>query len=177
MPFRHAGLDEMTDQHPQSVRGWRYLLSIAALTIVLPFIILLLPVMLIWHFVPRILLRLWLPLRWGGGRCVLIAYTDSPVWTDYIEQQITARLASMAVVIQRSRVPDWKSRYRAEYWALLSWAEHASYNPVAIVFPRYKRVRVFNFYEAFREFKHGKPAELEAMTKHVLEASHKAFAR
>ncbi|HMB73231.1 MAG TPA: hypothetical protein VKQ06_06640, partial [Gammaproteobacteria bacterium] len=43
-----------------------------------------------------------------------------------------------------------------------------SYNPIAIVIRKPWRIRIFRFYEAFRQFKHGKPHELEAQVSELL---------
>jgi hypothetical protein len=107
----------------------------------------------------------WLASRlrilWPREKFVLVAYTDSAVWAPYIENSILPPIASHCVVVNRSR-EDWKRRFRAEERALAFWGGRESYNPLAIVLRGQFRVKVFRFYEAFQEYKHGRPSALEA---------------
>ena len=105
------------------------------------------------------------------GKDVLIVYTGSPHWKDYIETNWLPRWGHRAVILDRTR--PWKAdQVEARLWrALAGSAEHT---PVVIVVPPRGRVHVVRFYLAFRDYKHGKDRalrEAEARLARLLETS------
>jgi len=92
-----------------------------------------------------------------SGKDVVIVYTDSPHWKDYIETHWLPRWGHRAVALDRSR--PWSfDQPEARLWqAVAGSIEHT---PVAIVVPPQGRVHVVRFYLAFRDFKHGKDRKL-----------------
>ena len=93
----------------------------------------------------------------GPGKDLLIVYSDSPHWGEYIEREWLRRWGHRAVVFNRSR-PWSESQPEAQLWrAVAGTVEHT---PVAIVVPRRGLPRVVRFFLAFRDFKHGKDRKL-----------------
>lgn len=91
------------------------------------------------------------------GKDLLFVYTASPHWQPYIEAHWIPRWESRAVVLNRS-LPGWQVRPEAALWRRLGGPlEHT---PVAIVVPPHGAPRVVRFYSAFRDYKHGKAAQL-----------------
>jgi hypothetical protein len=98
--------------------------------------------------------------RYGPeGKDLLIVYSDSPHWGEYIETNWLPRWGDRAVVFNRSR--PWKGgQLEARLWfAIAGSAEHT---PVAIVVPSRGRPRIVRFWRAFRERKHGDDTSLRA---------------
>ena len=103
-------------------------------------------------------LILWLPV----GRRVLFIYSNSPVWKTHIETEILPRLPPTAAVL------NWSERSR---WTSLSLAVlmfrfyggSRQYNPLAIVIRPWRGPKLFRFWEAFRDFKHGKHDSLRSV--------------
>ena len=93
----------------------------------------------------------------ASGKDVLIVYTDSPHWKEYIETRWLPRWADRAIALNRSR--PWKEdQPEARLWrAVAGVAEHT---PVVIVVPPHGKVRIVRFWLAFRDFKHGKDRRL-----------------
>jgi len=103
-------------------------------------------------------LILWVP----AGRRVLFVYSDSPIWKAHIEAEVLPRLPSTAAVL------NWSERARWSSWSLSVWlfrfyGGSREYNPLAIIVQPWRGPKVFRFWRAFREFKHGKHEPLHAL--------------
>ena len=93
----------------------------------------------------------------GTGKDVLVVYTDSPHWKEYIETQWLPRWGDRAIAFDRSK-PWREDQVEARLWrAVAGSAEHT---PVVIVVPPRGKVRIVRFWLAFRDFKHGKDKRL-----------------
>lgn len=138
----------------------------------------------------------WFP----QGKYALFVYSDSPNWKEYIETNILPGIAEHAVVMnwsERSRLDTedaplelmvfrmWSglSRYRLrgrlkyEGDAYNPVAEGDAYNPVAIVFTPDSKPKVIKFWQAFRDYKHGKEAPLKEKEAELFDALAKAGLR
>lgn len=101
---------------------------------------------------------LWLP----AGRRVLFGYPNSPVWKTHIETEILPRLPSTAAVLNWSERSQWSS------WSLpvllfRFCGGYRQYNPLAIVVRPWRRPKLFCFWRALRDFKHGKDGSLRSV--------------
>src|SRR5215210_5732019 len=104
--------------------------------------------------------RFWL--RYASkGRFILFVYSNSPNWKDYIESNILPRIESHAVTLNWSERKSWDEAYPFEAKILRRWAGDSEFNPVAIVFPPVGKVKVIRFWQAFRDYKHGKEQSLK----------------
>jgi hypothetical protein len=119
----------------------------------------------------HIAVSMWLAIRlrgsWPANKFVLLGYSQSPVWAPFIEQSLVPQLGEVVVLIDRSK-ETWKREHPIEARALSFWGGMRSYNPIAVVIRRPWRVRVFRFYKAFQQFKHGKPRELDTLVSDLL---------
>ena len=108
-----------------------------------------------------------------AGKDLLIVYTASPHWEEYIEREWLPRWGERAVVLNRSK--PWKpNSAEANLWfAHRTGREHT---PLAVVIPLRGRVKVVRFFKAFRDHKHGKGAALQAKERE-LEAALEAASR
>ena len=102
-----------------------------------------------------LLLHICLWMVWSpAGTRVLFVYSNSPVWQSYIEDNIVPRLPPGSVVL------NWSERRRWRWWSLSALVFHFSggsreFNPLAVVVRPLRWVRVFRFWRAFRDVKHG----------------------
>ena len=91
------------------------------------------------------------------GKDLLIVYTDSPHWKEYVESRWVARWPDRTVTLNRSRPWSRKQPEAALWLAVGGIVEHT---PLAIVVPRKGKLRVIRLFAAFRDFKHGKEGRL-----------------
>jgi len=109
--------------------------------------------------------------RWGhSGKDILLVYSDSPHWKDYVEAQWLPRLQARAVVLNWSQRADWTGRHPLEAAIFRRWAGDREFNPIAIVIPRQGPVTVVRFWRAFRDYKYGKDRALRAAEQQLAEA-------
>lgn len=106
------------------------------------------------------------------GKDVLVVYTDSPHWKEYIETRWLPRWGDRAIAFDRSK-PWREDQVEARLWrAVAGTAEHT---PVVIVVPPHGKVQIVRFWLAFRDFKHGKDKRLreaEARLATILGEAH-----
>ena len=97
---------------------------------------------------------------WGlQGRNILLVYSDSPIWSGYIEQEILPHISETIVILNWSERKQWKTSLAVLAFKLYGGSR--GFNPMAIVFRPFRLHKVFRFYEAFKDFKHGKTEPLE----------------
>src|SRR5262245_24273731 len=139
--------------------------------ITLPLLIPLSPLIiaiLILALVNWLALRIALLVAWGlRGRSVLFIYSNSPIWHDRIRARILPRLPSTAVVLNWSERARWP-RFSLWLWAFYVYGGRREFNPLGIIVRPFGRARVFRFWRPFREFKHGKSEDLEALEEQFL---------
>ena len=112
-----------------------------------------------------LLLHIALWLTWGPlGRNVLFVYSNSPIWQEYVEQNILPQLPATAVVFNWSERRNW-SRLTLGYLAFRFFAGSREFNPMAVVIRPLRRARCFRFWKPFRDLKHGKPEALRKMER------------
>jgi hypothetical protein len=101
--------------------------------------------------------------RWGArGKRLLLVYSNSPNWQGYVEENWLPQLESISVVLNWSERRTWTERYPLEADIFRTWAGDHEFNPLAIIIPSDKSVRVIRFWQAFRDYKHGKDRTLRA---------------
>lgn len=131
----------------------------------LPLLIVLLPVvavaLLLWLISALLLLAVvwltWCPRR----RYALVVYSNSPIWQEYLETQVIARLGERAVVLNWSERTRWTLSLPVILFRVFGGTR--DFNPIAIVFEPLLWPRRFRFYKAFRSFKHGRPEDVERL--------------
>ncbi len=124
------------------------------------FVIMVLPILVIYG-VWRFFDGLWLNYRFRNkyaseGKHILFVYSESPNWKDYIDENIVPRIKTKAVFLNWSERSEWKKRRPLEAKVLTHWGGDSEFNPMAIVFAPGLRVKTVRFYQAFKDYKHGK---------------------
>ena len=140
------------------------MLEKALLVALSPLLLLLLTLLALglpFYYGYRLLLRLVFEvLVTAQGRRILLVYSRSPVWQEYVERNWIPKLRDHAMVLNWSDRATWRSRSSFAVWVFRHWAPSENFNPMAIVFPRFHRARRVGFYHAFRDWKHGKTQAL-----------------
>jgi hypothetical protein len=102
----------------------------------------------------------WLP----RGKNVLLVYSHSLLWQDYLESRILPGLAPQAVILNWSARKKWGRRFSLPVLAFYYFGGRREFNPLAVVFRPRRWAKTFRFWQPFQEFKHGKSTALEKMT-------------
>ncbi len=104
-----------------------------------------------------VLVWLW----WIGPRQrrTLFVYSDSPIWKEYLERTIIPRLPSHSVVLNWSRRRQW-GRLSLSSLLFRRFAGNYEFNPIALVFERFRLAKAYRFWQPFRDLKHGNPGAL-----------------
>lgn len=138
------------------------ILAVAALPIALG---------LAWDRWRRARLRKAFTARWReAGKDLLLVYSDSPNWKDYVEGNWLPRWQARAVVLNWSRRTAWDADHPLEAAVFRRWAGDREFNPIAIVIPPRGPVTVVRFWRAFRDYRHGKDRALRLAERRLAEA-------
>jgi hypothetical protein len=106
---------------------------------------------------------------WGlQGRHILFVYSDSPIWSGYIEQEILPYITKTAIILNWSERKQWTNSLAVLAFKL--YGGNQNFNPMAIVFRPFRLHKIFRFYEAFKDFKHGNSKELEDVKESFFKA-------
>ena len=129
----------------------------------LPLILVGVAIYLLWRLIWGAILRVWF---WGAhavrGRPVLFVYSESPNWQAYIEANILPHIRKRAVVLNWSQRKEWSAQSPWEARFFRRFAGDREFNPLALVFCKYGRIKIVRFHQAFLDFKHGKETALRA---------------
>lgn len=98
---------------------------------------------------------------------MLLIYSDSPIWHDYIVNEIAPLVADRAVVL------NWSERRPWRWWSLAvnvlrSYGRGRDYNPVVLLFRPLRRTRAFRFWSAFQDWKHSYPESVERAKQELI---------
>jgi hypothetical protein len=109
---------------------------------------------------------------WIGGarRRVIFVYSDSPNWKTHVEVNIQPRLPQKSIVLNWSHRTVWK-RFDVPVLLFRRFAGTKEFNPIGLVFERFRPVKRFRFWQPFRDDRHGKPEALQLMEKAFLDAA------
>jgi len=136
---------------------------ITFLVIILPpILIIAVFVYLLWGMILQI--AIWLTWR---KQFVLFVYSDSPTWKDYIEREILPNIQNRAVILNWSERRKWKNSLAV--LAFQYFGGYRNFNPIGIVFRPFRSVKIYRFFEAFKDFKHGDPTKVEEIRKELFD--------
>ena len=101
---------------------------------------------------------------WVGpaSRRILFVYSDSSNWKEHVEQVILPRLPDDSVVLNWSQRRQWP-RFEVSIWLFRVFAGSREFNPIGLVFERFRLVARYRFWGPFREMKHGRPDSLRRL--------------
>ena len=145
----------MREQQPTPSKkrtGVYVFLQIALAILLLP---VLLPIALIYLVLQRTLIYssiwlVWLP----RGRDVLFVYSESPVWKEYMLEEILPLVRHRAVILNWSERSRW-SRWSIAVQAFQILAGDREFNPLVMFFRPLQPAKKFRFWPALKAWKHG----------------------
>ena len=141
---------------PYAVRG---LVVIAIALLLLP----LLPLLVATYFAYAIILQMVIWTCWcARGVNVLLVYSDSPNWHEYVETNIIPRLPSSSVVINWSNRRNWK-RFSLPVMAARFFGGSRDFNPLIVVFRPFHWANTYRFWQPFLDYKHGNMEPLQTL--------------
>jgi hypothetical protein len=135
----------------------------ASIILLLPLIIPLAAIGIVLFLANRLILNALVRLWWLPRRKdVLLVYSDSPIWNEYMTSQI------LPFVQSRAEILNWSERNRWRRWSLAvrvfhSYSGSRNFNPMVILFSPMGKARLYRFLPVFKEWKHGNPEPLERM--------------
>jgi hypothetical protein len=134
---------------------WEKVLLLLASPLIALFIVLII-LLAPFYWAYRFLLRCLVEILWGwGGKRVLLVYSRSPHWHEYIESQWLPRLARHAVVLNWSDRAMWKAESPFAHRVFRALAPERDFNPMALLFRPWRPTQRVGFYYAFRDLRHG----------------------
>lgn len=99
---------------------------------------------------------LWLP----RGKDVLFINSDSPIWKEYMSNQVLPLVANRAVILNWSERKNWPRWSLATHF-FRAYAGHREFNPMVVAFRPLRRAAFFRFYVPLKHWKHGNSAPVE----------------
>lgn len=178
--------------------------TLGYLVFALPFLVVASPILLaysLWDDYRSPALRREFLRRWPGRRGIIV-YSSSPNWQTYIETHWLPALADQAVILNWSERATWAERHPFEQRVFRRYGGEREFNPLAIIFrprrrfatlrawldgirrldpsgmfaPNARDTEVVRFYQAFRDYRHGKDRLLRAKETAMFEAFGRAKA-
>jgi hypothetical protein len=116
-------------------------------------------VRLLLHF---LIVFAWLP----TGKDMLLVYSDSPIWHDYMTANIIPLVKDRAVILNSSERKKWR-RYSLPVVAFRLIGGYRNFNPLVIHFRPLRPSRSFRFWPAFKEWKQGRPEPVEELRRQL----------
>ena len=138
--------------------------------VILPFVLPLALIAIVLHLLYRTVLyllvwALWLP----KGKDILLVYSNSPIWQEYMATQIVPLVQDRAVVLNWSERNQW-SRWSLKVAVFNHFGGGHDYNPLVAMFRPISRVRMFRFWSAFKDWKRGYREPVERLRQDLLSA-------
>ncbi len=105
----------------------------------------------------------WLP----RGKNVLLVYSDSPIWKEYMTGEILPLVRERAVILNWSERTQWK-RFSLGVQVFRALGGDREFNPLVVVFRRLQNARKFRFWRPFKAWKHGDKEPVERLRQELL---------
>jgi hypothetical protein len=154
----------MTRQKEPRLRRLR---NTALLLVVLPLILPLALITIALYLPYRIALyllvwALWLP----RGKDILLVYSDSPIWREYVLSEILPLVQERAVVLNWSERSKW-SRGSFPVHLFRAFGGHREFNPLVVLFRPFRRAKSFRFWLPFKDWKRGYREPVERLRQEL----------
>jgi hypothetical protein len=155
----------MPTRNKEEVKRFPRWLGPVLIVVFLPLVLL----YLLGYFVYGLFLHLTVWLLWlPRGKSVLIVTSDSPLWSSYMDERVVSLLQQEAVVLNWSERSRWSGTPNLAVMLFKYFGGRRDFNPLVVVFRPLRRARVFRYWQAFQDYKHGQGDALEAVTEQVL---------
>jgi hypothetical protein len=139
----------------------------AVLIVLLPIILPLALIAFALYFAHRTVLYILVWVLWlSRGKDMLVVYSDSPLWHEYMVTQILPRVQERAVVLnwsERKKWPRWSFRVHAFHY----FGGDTEFNPLVVLFRPFRRARTFRFWLPFKDWKQGDREAVETLREEL----------
>jgi len=105
---------------------------------------------------------LWLP----RGKDILLVYSDSPIWREYVLSEILPLVQERAVVLNWSERSKW-SRGSFPVHLFRAFGGHREFNPLVVLFRPFRRAKSFRFWLPFKDWKRGYREPVERLRQEL----------
>jgi hypothetical protein len=141
--------------------------NIVLVCILLPVALPLIVVALLLFTLHRLVLYLLVWMVWvPNGKDTLLVYSDSPIWHDYMTEQVLPLVKDRAIILNWSERSTWR-HWRPAQQVFYSFGGRREFNPMVIIFRPIRRAEVFRFLSAFKEWKQGHVGHVEELTNRL----------
>ena len=145
------------------------LLGFLALLLFLPYVM----IYLFLYFLYGLILQIAVWIYWiPSGKSILIVTSESPIWENYMAEHIISVLQPRAMILNWSKRSEWAHSYDLKVLTFNYFGGRSDFNPLAVVFRPFRRAKVFRFWDAFKNYKHGKVHSLKEIKEELLEYAH-----
>ena len=133
----------------------QWFLEAITVGLLLPLILQLVVIALVLYWSHRFTLyllvwALWLP----KGKALLVVFSDSPIWQEYMTREVLPLVQERAVVLNWSERKRWP-RFSLRVQVFRAFGGGREFNPLVVFFKPYCRARVFRFWRPFKDWKLG----------------------
>jgi hypothetical protein len=152
--------------HTQTLlrRIWQAAILIVLLPLILPLVTLGLSFWVLHRICLYLLVwALWLP----KGKDTLFVYSDSPIWGEYMKEQVLPMVQERAVVLNWSERKKWRT-WSFQAHVLRSFGSSQEFNPMVVLFRPFRRAQTFRFWSAFKHWKRGDTEPVERLRNELL---------
>lgn len=115
--------------------------------------------MFCWQAYGKLLILLFLLQQGKHEIHGVLVTSDSPVWKDYIQENWLDRFGSHFIVLNASRRSQWRNSPATRLYFFFC-PQQENYCPVVILLQGFHHPRVYRFFYAFRDHKHGNDTAL-----------------
>lgn len=150
----------MTGQkQPMRRRIWKVAVIVVLLPLILPLVIFAVLLFALHRIILYALVWIiWLP----QGKDTLVVYSNSPIWQEYMTEQVLPLVEDRAFVLNWSERSRWR-KWRLAQQVFYSFGGQREFNPLVVLLRPFHRARLFRFWSAFKEWKHGHTESVERL--------------
>jgi hypothetical protein len=140
------------------------ILKVAVFFFLLPLILPLLALGVLLFLLHRLVLYLLVWLIWlPRGKDTLFVYSDSPIWHEYMTREVLPLVEKRAIVLNWSERSKWR-KWSFQQHIFRTFGGSYDFNPMVIRFRAFRRAKLFRFWSAFKDWKHGHTEPVERLT-------------
>ncbi len=126
------------------------------------FVIISLPFLLVYDFFEGLVLSyLFRKKLKQNKKHILFIYSNSPNWEEYLKKNVFPKIEDKTIFLNWSNRSEWENIKPIEAKVFEHWGGNYEFNPMAIIFTPYKKVKTIRFFKAFKQCKKGKTSLLE----------------
>jgi hypothetical protein len=100
---------------------------------------------------------------------IIFVNSDSPIWHEYLNNKWLTKVMNYAYILNWSEIKKWKHN-QWDVRMFRHWGGDRNMTPIMIIYMNFFQIRIFRFYEAFIDYKHGRTKNLIVMEAEIEKA-------